>query len=534
MNKMNNLIHELINKIANELKLEKDKNKITPINSIKIVTDILSDESIIIKEFNNYKQKLYNDDKFQNLYLTITNPKFKKQIMLGNNHFDNHLLNIFFILNNPYLFHLEIFDIIYNNKEELYKIISIVKKSWEFILKSDLRKFFNSTLIDKWIKTTNFEMLTENDIKKNNKIKNISETYKKYSEIFLIFNEVNLNIRQYIENVLKTEIVSIQHPGCINLRPTYYLFFQKSYTGLTLSNKNLIQLTNFAYKELDRLCEEMKKIVNTEYKDTKNMSFIELINFLQTSPEFKYTTVENYIDSHKKIMVEMENFFVTEKGIHQYVKPELTILNDSNLGGAYWAYDTFYLNTSSWETINNYQAKVLTLHEGIPGHHTQVSYQVHSESDGYDVLYEWFGTTSGFHEGWALFTEKLSPSYTQMERVGQIQYEMLRTIRIIVDISIHAGGINLNEIKQFMKKYLAVPDSSIESEIYRYVVLPGQALGYKIGETIFKYIHNNILHHKSYLSDKSIEFYKKTIYEKSMPLDLLLKKYNLTLEEVLY
>ncbi len=528
-----NPINELIDEIASILKLEKDKKKITPINSIKIVKDILSDDSIIRNKFNIYKEKLKNDEKFEKLYSTVMNPKFKEQIILGNNHYDNHLLNIFFILNNPYLFHLEIFDIIYTNKNELHSIGGIVKTSWNYILKSHLRNFFNSTLIDKWIKTTDFKMLKKEDIGKNEKIKNIDETYKKYSEIFTIFNEVNLEIRTFIKKILQKQITTTQHPGSTNLKSEYYLFFQKSYTGLTLSNKNLLQLTNFAYKELDRLCEEMKKIVNNLYAETKDMTFIELITFLQTSEKFKYKSVEDYIDSHKDIMIKMEEFFIKSKGITQYIKPELTILNDANLGGAYWAYDTFYLNTASWKDINNYQAKVLTLHEGIPGHHTQVSYQVHSEPDGYDILYEWFGTTSGFHEGWALFTEKLSPSYTDMERVGQIQYEMLRTIRIIVDISIHAGGINLIEIKKFMKKYLAVPESSIESEMYRYVVLPGQALGYKIGETIFKYIHNNILQLTSYLSDKSIEFYKETIYSKSMPLDLLLEKYNLTLEQVL-
>jgi uncharacterized protein (DUF885 family) len=105
-------------------------------------------------------------------------------------------------------------------------------------------------------------------------------------------------------------------------------------------------------------------------------------------------------------------------------------------------------------------------------------------------------------------------------------------MRIIIDIGIHAGGIRYDEIKKFMNKYLAMSDKSIESEIYRYIVLPGQALGYKIGEMIIKHIHKKLIKSNDYLSDESFELYKQIIYDKAMPFDLLLKKYDIKLNDI--
>ena len=143
------------------------------------------------------------------------------------------------------------------------------------------------------------------------------------------------------------------------------------------------------------------------------------MKILNDDKQYKYKTQDDFINHHKNIMKEMHDFFINKKNIKEFIEPNLTILDDPNLGGAYWAYDTFYLNISNWNKINDYQALALTLHEGVPGHHTQVSYDVHSDTDGYDNLFRLFGCGSGFHEGWALFTEKLAPSYTDLERLGQ-------------------------------------------------------------------------------------------------------------------
>jgi hypothetical protein len=523
------MIKDIINELKTTLNIETDKKKITPIDSIKITKDLLKSNSNIINTFKKYHPHLKEDKKFKHMYDIITNKIYIEQIILSNNHYNNLLLSIYFIISNPYIFHLEIFEILYQNRKYIKQIIHIVKKSWNYILNTNLKNFFNKILIDKWLKTSKFLKLTREEVLKNEK--NTEEIYNKYCEIYYIFHKTNKKIIKIILKLQKL-INTNQNPGSYNLDKIYYITLQKSYSGLTLDYNKLIKLMKFAKKELDALVNEMRNILKKIYPITENMKINEIIKFLQDSKEFKYKSVEEYINHHKSIMNSMEKFFIEDKKIKQYVKPNITVLNNPDLGGAYWAYDTFYLNTSQWSKTNKFKAKALTLHEGIPGHHTQVSYEIHSDTNYYDILYEWFGTTSGFHEGWALFTENLSPDYTELERVGKIQYEMLRTIRIIVDISIHGAGININEIKTFMKKYLSLPDEIIESEIYRYIVLPGQALGYKIGETIIKSIHKKVVKSNNYLSNDSINLYKKLIYSGSLPLDLLLDEYSLSFDDV--
>ena len=532
MNDINvmNDINFLIDEISLKLSLETDKKKITPINSIKITMDLLDEHSFIKKTFEKYYSVFKNDKRFVHLYDVVTNNKYMQQIILSNNHYDNPLLNIYFIIGNPHLFHLDIFNIVYENRNFIKHIPYVIKKAWNYIINSDLKKYFNQVLIDKWLKNLEFKMLTIDDILHNND--NTMKEYKKYVEIFALFRQATDEVITFVLD-LKKIVTSTQNPGgCINLGENYYLTFQKTYSGLSLDNKKLIILVKFAQKELTNLLGEMKNILINIYPVVETMNSCEMISFLQNLKDHRYKSREEYISHHASIMKDMEKYFIDDKNIKQFVSPRIVVIDNHGLGGAYWAYDTFYLNVCNWKNINKYQALSLTLHEAIPGHHTQVSYQMHSLSDGYDLLYDWFGTTSGFHEGWALFAEKLAPKYTEMEKIGRIQYEILRTIRVIVDISLHGAGIPSDEIKQFMQKYLVVPETVIESEIYRYTVLPGQASGYKIGETIFRKIHKKILPEHDYLSDESFDLYKKILYSKAKPLDLLLDDFGMTFDEI--
>ncbi len=522
-------IVEIVDKISLNLNIEKNKSRQSPIDSLKILDDLLNNKSKILTYLEEAKMNLENDPEFNYLYNTITGKDYIRQLILGNNHYDNPFLSINFILGNPYLFNLEIFDVLYSQKEDMRMIPKLIKKCWIYILKSDLRNFFNETLIDKWLKTSEFKMLTKQEVLKVEG--NTEIIYEKYIEMFKIFDMMNCRVRRYIFK-LKNEIKTQQNPGSINLKNKEYLSFIKTYTGLQLDYTKLNILITWAKKELERLQNDMTDIIKRVRPELADKEFVDIIKTLQDDPKYKYKTKDDYVNHHKDIMEKMHKFFIDDKQIKEFVKPKLTVLDDPNLGGAYWAYDTFYLNVTNWDQINDYEALPLTLHEAIPGHHTQVSYAIHSMTDGYDILYNWFGTTSGFHEGWALFTEKLSPSYTEIERIGQLQYEMLRTIRVLVDIGIHAGGVSPDNIINFMLTYLAKPKSSVESEVYRYVVLPGQALGYKLGATIIKKIHEKYVGDADLLSLKSIELYKKIIYDKAKPLDILMKNYNITFEEV--
>ena len=304
------------------------------------------------------------------------------------------------------------------------------------------------------------------------------------------------------------------------------------HTGLNISSYTQLKtLFKWAQKELKTLELTQKDLIIKIRPDLKDKSLLEMIKALHSDERYKYKSQDEFVNEHKRIIDEMHKHFIEKNNIKEFVKPKLTTIDDPNLAGAYWAFDTFYLNVSNWNKVNKYEALALTLHEAVPGHHTQINFSVYDNSDEINILYHLFGMTNGFSEGWALFTEKFAPNYTDLERIGQLQYEILRTLRVIVDISIHAVGIPPTEIIDFMKKHLAMPDKTIESEVYRYVTIPGQALCYKLGCEIFRKIYKKY-GGNNYTDKKSFDLYKKIIYNKEKALSFLLKEYNMTFEEV--
>ena len=519
----------IIDNICNTLNIEKIRSKISPIDNIKLIRDIISKKSVIKNTILQYKQSSeYQNDEYKFIFDTILNKNYEKVICLLNNHYTNMFLDIYFVIGNVHLFNEEMFEIIYNNRKVINLIPKIIKKCWKKIFKFKLDKFYNNELIHKWIKTSEFKLIT---LDKFLSVHSNKELYSKYLEIYNIFDKNICKIKRFILN-LETKIQTTHNPGCKNLSSGIYFYFIRLHTGLEITNHKQIQLLlRWASKELNNLEQTQRELIIKVRPDLSDKSLHEMIKILHDDPQYKYKTKEEFINNHKRIIDEMHTYFIEKNQIKEYVKPKLTTIDDANLAGAYWAFDTFYLNVSNWNLINKYEAFALTLHEAVPGHHTQINFSVYNPSSELNILYHLFGMTNGFSEGWALFTEKLGPKYTDYERIGQLQYEILRTLRVIVDIAIHVGGYGPTEIINYMKEHLAMPSASIESEVYRYVTIPGQALCYKLGCEIFRYIYKRY-GGNDYGDKKSFELYKKIIYGKEKALKFLLRDYGITFEEV--
>lgn len=520
---------DIIDNICDKLYITKERSKISPIDNIKIMEDIINSDSIIIDIIKkNINKPKYNNPEIQFLLNNIIDDKYKKYLLLMNNHFVNLFLDINFVLGNVYLFTEDMFEIIYVNREEINKIPNIIMKSWDYILLTDLKYFYNNDLMNRWLKTLEFKIISKDSFFK---IHSDEKLYKKYLEIYDIFDKNICIIKRYVHK-LHNIIYWKHNPGCINLNDRLYLYFVKMHTGLDIhSHFQLKILFKWAQKELKGLEITQKELIIKVRPDLKDKSLIEMIKILHSDDKYKYKSQDEFINEHKKIIDDMHKHFIEINNIKEFVKPKLTTIDDPNLGGAYWAFDTFYLNISNWNKVNKYEALALTLHEAVPGHHTQINFSVYDKSDEINILYHLFGMTNGFSEGWALFTEKFAPKYTDLEKIGQLQYEILRTLRVIVDISIHAVGIPPNEIIDFMKKHLAMPDKTIETEVYRYVTIPGQALCYKLGCEIFRKIYRKF-GGNDYTDKKSFDLYKKIIYGKEKSLEFLLKEYNMSFEEI--
>jgi uncharacterized protein (DUF885 family) len=123
----------------------------------------------------------------------------------------------------------------------------------------------------------------------------------------------------------------------------------------------------------------------------------------------------------------------------------------------------------------------LFLHEGQPGHHFHIALmqELHLPN------FRQFGGNNAFTEGWALYAETLGKEmgfYDNPENYfGHLNDEMLRAVRLVVDTGMHAKGWTREQSIQYMRETLGYPESIARSETERYMVWPGQALGYKIG-----------------------------------------------------
>jgi uncharacterized protein (DUF885 family) len=141
------------------------------------------------------------------------------------------------------------------------------------------------------------------------------------------------------------------------------------------------------------------------------------------------------------------------------------------------------VNTSDPEKRTLINIETTAYHEGVPGHHLQVTIQ--QELPTLPPFRQQGGYTA-FDEGWALYSERLGKEVgffkDPYSLYGHLQDEMLRAIRLVVDTGLHAKRWSRDQVVQFFHDHSGIDEVEVQSETDRYIVSPGQALAYKIGQ----------------------------------------------------
>jgi uncharacterized protein (DUF885 family) len=131
--------------------------------------------------------------------------------------------------------------------------------------------------------------------------------------------------------------------------------------------------------------------------------------------------------------------------------------------------------------------EAIAYHEGIPGHHMQLS--VAQQMTSLPKFRQHSGN-SGYNEGWALYAEQLGKEVgfyrDPVSDYGRLTSDLFRAIRLVVDTGIHAQGWSREQVVDFFRKYQAVDEPTIQSETDRYIAWPAQALSYKLGQLKFR------------------------------------------------
>lgn len=194
---------------------------------------------------------------------------------------------------------------------------------------------------------------------------------------------------------------------------------------------------------------------------------------------------------------------------------------------------TYYAHLSDMTAMPKRELEVIAYHEGLPGHHMQISIAQELQ----DIPQ--FRTQAGFtaySEGWGLYAERLASEMpgtfqTPQSEFGRLGSEIWRAIRLVVDTGLHSKGWTEQEAFEYFTENAAVTDAQARSEIQRYIVMPGQATAYKIG--MIKILELREHAREELGDDFDIKGFHDTILGGgALPLEILERRVDTWIEEV--
>lgn len=255
------------------------------------------------------------------------------------------------------------------------------------------------------------------------------------------------------------------------------------------------QIHEIGLREVRRLRGEMDRVIDQAgFKG----SFQEFLTFLRTDPSFFYSRgtelLAGYRDITKRADLELPKLFGRLPRTPYGVLPVPTYAEKSQTGAYYQPGSMtagrpgiYFANTYALQSRPKWEMEALSLHEAVPGHHLQIA--LAQELDRVPEFRRHAETTA-FVEGWALYSESLGPAMgfyqDPYSRFGQLTYEMWRAIRLVVDTGMHSLGWSRQKAIEFFMENAGKAEHEILVEVDRYIVWPGQALAYKIGELKIK------------------------------------------------
>jgi uncharacterized protein (DUF885 family) len=259
----------------------------------------------------------------------------------------------------------------------------------------------------------------------------------------------------------------------------------------TTTNLTPQQIHEIGLSEVKRIRAEMDKLIaSTNFKG----AFHEFTEFLRNDPRFYFDKPDDLVNGYriiaKKIDPELAHLFGKLPRLPYGVTPIPDFKAPSQTTAYYQAGAPdvgrpgyYFVNTYNLHARPKWEMEALSLHESVPGHHLQISLAQELENEPEFRKHTGY---SAFVEGWALYCESLGEELGMYKdpysKFGQLSYEMWRAVRLVVDTGMHAQGWTRDQAIQFFKDNTGKTDQDITVEVDRYIVWPGQALAYKLGQ----------------------------------------------------
>ena len=257
----------------------------------------------------------------------------------------------------------------------------------------------------------------------------------------------------------------------------------------TTTHLSADEIHQIGLREIDRIEAEMTAIAKKE-------GFADLESFrasLKTNPKYKPTSAEQILDDFRHYIAQMEPKLPQLFGLLPKSPVTVEAIPDFQAAAA-----THYMTgtpdgkrpgrvvvaTSHFADRSLIDDEAVAYHEGVPGHHMQLSIQ--QQLQGLPKFRLHGLGFNAYSEGWALYAEQLGKEVgfyqDPVSDYGRLSSELFRAVRLVVDTGIHAKGWSRDQVVEFMRKSGAVDEPTIQSETDRYISWPAQALSYKLGQ----------------------------------------------------
>lgn len=335
-------------------------------------------------------------------------------------------------------------------------------------------------------------------VEKLQKTENISASQKQQlanTAIKLVENKVYPGYKSVLTHLQDLTFTATRESG-IWAQPNGAKFYQDAVKMLGDTDLSPAEIHQIGLDEVKRITLEMDSILKAQGLTQGSVG--ERMILINDDPQFLYedsdagrlnliNDINNYITeisglmdsqfaSRPKYKVEVRKFPKSREASApggMYTNPQM----DGSQPGIYW------INLRDIKANPKFDLKTLTYHEAIPGHHWQVALNL--EQDSLPMLRR-IAPYNAYVEGWALYSEKVAQEMglyknDPYSNLGRLKAELFRSVRLVVDTGLHYKKWSREQAIKYMAQTTGTIESDVEVEIERYMVWPGQALGYKLG-----------------------------------------------------
>ena len=268
-------------------------------------------------------------------------------------------------------------------------------------------------------------------------------------------------------------------------------WYEYNVRNISTTDYTPAQIHEIGLREVERIHGEMRKVMQQVGFEG---SLDDFFRFLNTDERFVHPSrealVAGYVDIKNRVDPQLPKLFEILPNADYEVRAVEPFREKSAAGGQYQAASEdgsrpgiFYANAYNLKARPKWAMEALSLHEGNPGHHFQISIQREQKSL---PRFRRFGGYTAYSEGWGLYAESLGPELgvykDPYQYFGRLEGELFRAIRLVVDTGLHSKGWTREQVLEYIDANSATSDARRIAETERYIAIPGQAVAYKIGQ----------------------------------------------------